>query len=159
MAVYLFFAMNGGMGMKRKNCNDCIRQEYLRKMFSEPDDPEGVRMLLISPSNGVRMVCEYDPELKDIFEDDSETIFSLKVPNIYFSCATSDLVYVGKNMYLMGSGVAYKLDPDDDYADMSSDEMAEVCLELFDRIQRVRISEFCFPVLDLTEDTEDEEKK
>ena len=62
-------------------------------------------------------------------------------------------------MYLMGSGVAYKLDPDDDYADMSSDEMAEVCLELFDRIQRVRISEFCFPVLDLTEDADDEEKK
>ena len=108
-------------------------------------------MLLISPSNCVRVVYEYDPELKDIFEDDSETIFSLKVPNIYFSCATSDLVYVGKNMYLMGGGVAYKLDPDDDYADMSSDEMAEVCLELFDRIQRVRISAVCVSGLCLAE--------
>ena len=145
--------------MKQKKCNDCFRQEYLRKMFSEQEEPEEVRMLLISPSNGVRMVCEYDPELKEIFEDDSETIFSLKTPNIYFSCATSDLVYVSRNMYLMGSGVAYKLAPDNDYADMSSDEMAEVCLELFDRIQRVRISEFCFPVLDLTEDEVDEEKK
>ena len=145
--------------MKQQKSNDCFRRECLLKIFSDPVEPEEVRMLLISPSNGVRMVCECDPELKEIFEDDSETIFSLKVPNIYFSCATSDLVYVGKNMYLMGSGVAYKLDPDDDYADMSSDEMAEVCLELFDRIQRVRISEFCFPVLDLTEDADDEEKK
>ena len=59
-------------------------------------------------------------------------------------------------MYLMGDAVAYKLNPEDDYADMSSDEMAETCLELMERMQRVRIGQFCFSVIDLTDEIKED---
>ena len=56
----------------------------------------------------------------------------------------------------MGSGVAYKLDRDDDYKDMSSDDMAKTCLELLERMQRVRMGQFCFSVIDLTDEIKED---
>ena len=134
---------------------------YFRKLCMEPEDDEAVRMLSINPQTGMKMIHESDPELQEIFEDDEEIIFSLRIRNIYLSCAKSDLVYVGKRIYLMGTGVAYKLNPDDDYADMGSDEMAQVCLDLFGRMQRVWMTGFGFPVLDLSdmEGEKNEEEK
>ena len=97
---------------------------------------------------------------EEIFCDDSEIIFSLDTKNIYLSCPASELLHIGKRVYLMGTGVAYRLNRDDEYADMSSDEMAETCLELFGRMQRVWMAGFGFPVLDLTDmEADDEEEK
>ena len=95
-----------------------------------------------------------------IFCDDSEYIFSLDTKDIYLSCPGSELLHIGKRVYLMGTGVAYRLNRDDEYADMSSEDMAETCLELFGRLQRVWISGLGFPVLDLNdmEDSDEEEK-
>lgn len=148
------------MNRKYKRYCSSFNQNDFRRMFAEPVFDDAVRMLSIHPQTGMRMIYDTDPELEDIFEDDTETIFSLETKNIYLSCAKSDLIHIGKRVYLMGTGIAYKLNGEDDYTDMSSDEMAETCLELFGRMQRVWMAGFGFPVLDLTEmEVDDEEEK
>lgn len=113
-------------------------------------------MLSVDPQCGIKMVGRYSDEAFDIFSDDDEAIFYLQPDNIFLSCLTSDLIRVGKRVYLMGDAVAYKLNREDDYADMSSDEMAETCLELMERMQRVRIGQFCFSVIDLTDEIKED---
>ena len=124
--------------MNRKYKNS-FNKDNIDRMFSEPNDTGSIRMLSIH---------------------DSEIIFSLDTKNIYLSCPASELLHIGKRVYLMGNGVAYRLNRDDEYADMSSEEMAETCLELFGRMQRVWMDGFGFPVLDLTDmEADDEEEK
>ena len=158
MAVFLFHKKEE-MNVKYNKWSYSFNQDNLKKMMSEPNDLGVVRMLSISPQTGVKMIYEYDPELEEIFGDDTETIFSLRAQKLYLRGPASDLIHVGKRVYLMGTGVAYKLNSEDDYEDMNSDEMADACLELFGRMQRVFVSGFCFPVIDLTEDEESEKKK
>ena len=145
--------------MNRKYKNS-FNKDNIDRMFSEPNDTGSIRMLSIHPQMGIKMILECDSELEEIFCDDSEIIFSLDTKNIYLSCPASELLHIGKRVYLMGTGVAYRLNRDDEYADMSSEEMAETCLELFGRMQRVWMAGFGFPVLDLTEmEAGDEEEK
>ena len=115
-----------------------------------------IRMLSVHPARGVKMIGRYSDEAFNIFEDDGEAIFYLQPDNIFLSCCSDDLMRVGKRVYLMGDAVAYKLNREDDYADMSSDEMAETCLELFERMHRVRMGQFCFPVIDLTDEIKED---
>ena len=104
----------------------------------------------------MKVVYGFEPEAVEIFEDDAEAIFCLHPDNIFFSCLSTDLLRIGKRVYLMGSGVAYKLDRDDDYKDMSSDDMAKTCLEMLERMQRVRMGQFCFSVIDLTDEIKED---
>lgn len=39
---------------------------------------------------------------------------------------------------------------------MSSDDMAKTCLELLERMQRVRMGQFCFSVIDLTDEIKED---
>lgn len=120
--------------------------------------PSGeIRMLFLNPQSGIKMICCDDNEALDIFGDDTEAIFCLKPDNIFLSCSAEDLMRVDEQVYLMGDAVAYKLNREDDYADMSSGEMAETCLELIGRMQHVRMGQFCFPVIDLTDETKEDE--
>ena len=134
--------------------------EELREMFAAAEPMSEVRMLSIHPQTGIRMICGSDPEAGAIIGDDDEIIFELDSRDVFLSCKASDLIRIARRKYLMGSGIVYKLDRDDDYADMSTDEMAEACLELFGRMQHVRLGQFCFPVIDLNdeEDEDDEEE-
>jgi hypothetical protein len=158
MAVFLLQRMEG-VKMNRKYKNS-FNKDNIDRMFSEPNDTGSIRMLSIHPQMGIKMILECDSELEEIFCDDSEIIFSLDTKNIYLSCPASELLHIGKRVYLMGTGVAYRLNRDDEYADMSSEEMAETCLELFGRMQRVWMDGFGFPVLDLTDmEADDEEEK
>ena len=38
----------------------------------------------------------------------------------------------------------------------SQSQMAETCLELMERMQRVRIGQFCFSVIDLTDEIKED---
>lgn len=145
--------------MNRKYRNS-FNKDSIDRMFSEPNDSGSVRMLSFHPQMGIKMIRECDSELEEIFCDDSEIIFSLDTKNIYLSCPASELLHIGKRVYLMGTGIAYRLNRDDEYVDMSSEDMAETCLELFGRMQRVWMAGFGFPVLDLNdmEDGDEEEK-
>ena len=130
--------------------------EKWKTHFTKPNPMGEVRMLSVDPQCGIKMVGRYSDEAFDIFSDDDEAIFYLQPDNIFLSCLTSDLIRVGKRVYLMGDAVAYKLNPEDDYADMSSDEMAETCLEMLERMQRVRMGQFCFSVIDLTDEIKED---
>lgn len=134
-----------------------VTVEELREIFGEPNTLGEVRMLSIHPQHGVKMVYGFELEACEIFEDDTEAMFYLHPENIFLSCSASDLIHIGKHVYLMGSGIAYKLGRDDDYRDMSTDDMAEACLDLFERMQRVKMGAFCFPVIDLTDKTKEDE--
>ena len=131
-----------------------------KEWLARVNPPGEIRMLFLNPLRGIKMI-NCDDEALNIFEDDDEAIFYLRPDNIFLSCLSSDLIRVGKRVYLVGDAVAYKLNREDDYADMSTDEIAETCLELFERMQRVKMGQFCFPVIDLTaeikEDRFDEE--
>ena len=130
--------------------------EELKEIFSVPNPLGEIRMLSVHPQHGVKVVYGFEPEAVEIFEDDAEAIFCLHPDNIFFSCLSTDLLRIGKRVYLMGSGVAYRLDRDDDYKDMSSDDMAKTCLELLERMQRVRMGQFCFSVIDLTDEIKED---
>ena len=115
--------------MNRKYKNS-FNKDNIDRMFSEPNDTGSIRMLSIHPQMGIKMILECDSELEEIFCDDSEIIFSLDTKNIYLSCPASELLHIGKRVYLMG------------------------------RMQRVWMAGFGFPVLDLTEmEVHDEEEK
>ncbi|MBR0392799.1 MAG: hypothetical protein IJK38_10810 [Oscillospiraceae bacterium] len=130
--------------------------EKWRAYFTKLNPLGEIRMLSVHPQCGIRMIGRYSDEAFDIFSDDEEAIFYLQPDNIFLSCLTSDLIRIGKRVYLMGDAVAYKLNREDDYADMSSDEMAETCLELMERMQRVRMGQFCFSVIDLTDEIKED---
>ena len=53
-------------------------------------------------------------------------------------------------------GMPQIVKPYDDYKDMSSDDMAKTCLELLERMQRVRMGQFCFSVIDLTDEIKED---
>ena len=142
------------LNQRKKKPHDGL--EKWKAYFTELNPLGEVRMLSVHPQHGVRMVGRYSEETFDIFTDDKEAIFYLQPDNIFLSCLTSDLIHIGKRVYLTGDAIAYKLNREDDYADMSSEEMAETCLELMERMQRVRMGQFCFPVIDLTAEEEDE---
>lgn len=145
--------------MNRKYRNS-FNKDSIDRMFSEPNDSGSVRMLSFHPQMGIKMIRDCDSELEEIFCDDSEYIFSLDTKDIYLSCSGSELLHIGKRVYLMGTGIAYRLNRDDEYVDMSSEDMAETCLELFSRLQRIWMSGFGFPVLDLNDmEGGDEEEK
>ncbi|WP_276981180.1 hypothetical protein [Johnsonella ignava] len=131
--------------------------EKWKAYFTKLNPLGEIRMLSVHPQRGIRMIGRYSEEAFDIFADDEEAIFYLQPDNIFLSCRTSDLIRIGKRVYLMGDAVAYKLNREDDYADMSSDDMAETCLELFERMQRVRMGQFCFSVIDLTDEIKEDE--
>ena len=130
--------------------------EELKEIFSVPNPLGEIRMLSVHPQHGVKVVYGFEPEAVEIFEDDAEAIFYLHPDNIFFSCLSTELLRIGKRVYLMGSGIAYKLDRDDDYKDMSSDDMAKTCLELLERMQRVRMGQFCFSVIYLTDEIKED---
>ena len=143
------------LNQKKKKPHDGI--EKWKAYFTELNPLGEIRMLSVHPQRGVKMVCRYDDEALDIFEDDTEAIFYLQPDNIFLSCSASDLIRIGKCVYLMGDAIAYRLNREDDYADMSAEDMAETCLELFERMQRVKMGAFCFPVIDLTDKTKEDE--
>ena len=143
--------------MSRKYEDTEATWEELMEMFKQPNYIGAVRMLSVSPRTGIKMVYEFESDATEIFEDDiEEIVFELNVENIYLSCRYPDLIHIGKRRYLMGDAVVYRLNRDDDYADMSPEEMMLATKELFGRMQRVRTGCFCFPVIDLTDDTKED---
>ena len=143
------------MRRKQKRYDFSFSKREFQKILTEQNPCGSVRMLSMNPQTGVRMIYSSDPELEELFGDDTEIIFSLETKNIYLSCVDSELIHVGKRVYLVGTGIIYKLNQDDDYEDMSADDMADSCLEVFSRLQRIRMSDFGCIVIDLT-DAEDE---
>lgn len=143
--------------MNRKHDEDENVWKELMDMFSQPNCIGEVRMLAVNPRTGVKLVYAFEPEATEIIDDDvEETIFELGPKNLYLSCRYSDLLRIGKRRYLMGDAVIYRLNREDDYTDMSSEEMAQACKELFGRMQSVRTGGFCFPVIDLNDDNKED---
>ncbi len=139
--------------MNRKIEEAEVAWEDLMEMFNQPNYIGEVRMLSVNPRSGIKMVYEFEEEAVDILEDDvEEIIFEMNVKNLYLSCRYSDLIRIGKRRYLMGDAVVYRLNSEDDYADMRPDEMMLATKELIRRMQRVRTGGFCFPVIDLNND-------
>lgn len=115
-----------------------------------------IRMLAVNSQIGIKMIYSDDDEALNIFEDDTEAIFYLQPDNIFLSCSTEDLIRVDGHVYLMGNAVAYKLNREDDYADMNPEEMAETSMELMEHRTRARLGGFCSSVIDLTDEIKED---